>query len=106
MPGRPVRHLPETLCFHAQQAVEKAIKAVLVSRGIAFPRSHNVGILLELLPSSIQRDAVFNEAAALTDYAVSSRYPGEAEDVTLDELAKAIAIAEAVCVWATRLIIP
>jgi len=33
--------LAETLCFHAQQAAEKALKAVLVHVGIEFPRTHS-----------------------------------------------------------------
>lgn len=92
--------LPETLCFHAQQSVEKAIKAVLVHRGVPFPKTHNIGVLLELLPLQLSRDAVLGEAALLTDYAVSSRYPGEAEDVTEEELSTAVGIAERVLAWA------
>lgn len=37
------------LGFHAQQAAEKAIKAVLAKRNIEFPRTHNLAMLLELL---------------------------------------------------------
>lgn len=33
--------------FHAQQTVEKAVKAVLVLHGIAFPRSHDLDFLLD-----------------------------------------------------------
>lgn len=35
--------------FHAQQAVEKAIKSVLTRREIEYPRTHNIAMLLELL---------------------------------------------------------
>jgi HEPN domain-containing protein len=95
--------LPETLGFHAQQSVEKAIKAVLVQRGVPFPKTHNIGVLLGLLPSQLPRDAILDEAALLTDYAVSSRYPGEAEDVTEEELSTAIGIAERVLAWASEI---
>ncbi len=37
----------EGLCFHAQQAAEKAIKAVYVSRGLAFRYTHDLDVLLE-----------------------------------------------------------
>lgn len=40
--------LYEDLCFHAQQAAEKAIKAVLVHRQVAFPRTHAIVDLLTL----------------------------------------------------------
>lgn len=39
----------DTLGFHAQQAVEKLLKAVLASRGVGYPRTHNLRILIELL---------------------------------------------------------
>ena len=35
--------------FHAQQAVEKALKAVLSSHGIEYPRTHNLVMLVEML---------------------------------------------------------
>jgi len=35
--------------FHAQQAVEKAIEAVLANAKVAFPRTHNIAMLLALL---------------------------------------------------------
>jgi HEPN domain-containing protein len=38
----------EQVCFHAQQAVEKAIKAVLLSRGIEFPLTHDIEDLLQI----------------------------------------------------------
>jgi HEPN domain-containing protein len=95
--------LLEALCFHAQQAVEKAIKAVLISRSIVFPKTHNIGVLLELLPPEIARDAMLSQAASLTEYAVSARYPGEAEDVTKEELSAAIRLADRALAWAAEL---
>ncbi len=41
----------DTVCFHAQQCVEKYLKATLVLEGIDFPRTHNLKSLLELLPT-------------------------------------------------------
>jgi HEPN domain-containing protein len=38
----------EMLGFHAQQAVEKLIKAVLVRHGVAYDRTHNIAYLLAL----------------------------------------------------------
>ena len=37
------------VCFHAQQAVEKLLKAALVNRGIIFSRIHNLAHLAEML---------------------------------------------------------
>ena len=41
----------ETLGYHAQQAAEKLIKALLALHGYDYPRSHNIGLLLDLLAS-------------------------------------------------------
>ena len=48
--------LAETLCFHAQQAAEKALKAVLVHGGIEFPRTHSLRLLVDTLPHAIRTD--------------------------------------------------
>jgi HEPN domain-containing protein len=92
--------LRETRCFHAQQAVEKCLKAVLVRHGIAVPRTHNVKILQERLPAAVAVPDVVAAAAGLTDYAVMARYPGDYEEVTEEELRAALAAAEAVLLWA------
>ena len=39
---KPAEAIWEDLCFDAQQAAEKALKAVLVSSGIDFPKSHDI----------------------------------------------------------------
>jgi len=41
---------PFASAFHAQQAVEKAIKALLVWYGVDFPSRHDLGLLLDLVP--------------------------------------------------------
>ncbi|MBY0525833.1 MAG: HEPN domain-containing protein [Gemmataceae bacterium] len=40
----------EAVCFHAQQCVEKYLKAILVYRSIPFPKSHNIRVLMALVP--------------------------------------------------------
>ncbi len=45
--------LLEVLCFHAQQATEKALKAVLINRGMTAPWTHNLRTLLDLLPPDV-----------------------------------------------------
>ena len=37
------------LGFHAQQAVEKMVKAVLAHNGVSYERTHNIAYLLKLL---------------------------------------------------------
>jgi HEPN domain-containing protein len=90
----------EPFAFHAQQAAEKALKAVLLTRGIRFPFVHDLERLLELL----ERDGVYppgpvHDAGRLTGYAVLTRYPHD-DAVTEDEFRQAMTIAEAVVRWA------
>lgn len=92
--------LPEDLCFHAQQAAEKALKAVLIASSIPFPRTHNITRLLELIPEDRVIPELVREAVVLTDYAVASRYPGAYEPVDEEERREALALAAAVVTWA------
>lgn len=65
----------DVVCFHAQQAAEKHIKAYLLAREIDFPFVHDLERLLDLC---IQCDPSFSEllglALQLTPYAVGTRY--------------------------------
>jgi len=92
--------LPEMLCFHAQQAVEKSLKAVLLAHGVSFPRTHNLRVLVDLLPAALARPGAVDEAVGLTDYAALARYPGEYEPVSDEEYRAAVRLAEAVVEWA------
>ena len=94
----------EQLCFHAQQAVEKSLKAVLVFSGIDFPSTHSIQSLIDLLSAGITRAPTLIEAARLTVYAAALRYPGDYEPVTEKEHMEAIRLAEAVVAWAERLV--
>ena len=102
--GRPDGVLWEMLAFHAQQAAEKAFKAVLVSCGVDFPPTHNLTVLRELLPTDIVLPEVVSDAAELTVYAVASRYPEDMDDVTETDYRKAIEQAGAVLEWAAGIV--
>lgn len=92
--------LLETLCFHAQQAVEKSIKAVLVHFNIPAPRIHSIERLIDLLPPNIPRASDLLASAKLTAYGTIFRYPGEKEPVTEEDYREAIKLAELVLAWA------
>ena len=90
----------EDLCFNAQQAVEKAIKALLLKLGVEFPYVHDIAQLVTLLERAGQEIPGFvREAAQLTQFAVFSRYPGIAPPVKREEYDEAVAIAEQVVRW-------
>lgn len=61
--------------FHAQQAVEKALKAVLTSRDVAFPRTHNLEELANLIADSgLAPPLPPRELRRLNPFAVEARY--------------------------------
>ncbi|MFQ5799506.1 MAG: HEPN domain-containing protein [Bacteroidota bacterium] len=86
----------DTVCFHAQQCVEKYLKAFLVSRDIDFPRTHDIGDLVDLMPRNIRIRLSVEEQQRLTAYATTMRYPGEYEPLSLAQARKAVAIARRV----------
>jgi len=88
------------LCFHAQQAVEKSIKAVLVHRGIEFRKVHHLDYLIGLIPGDIPVPPEAADAVGLTNYAVVSRYPGDYEDIMEEAYQEAVLIAQAIVAWA------
>ena len=93
----------EDLCFQAQQAAEKAIKALMIMRGIDFPYVHDVAHLLSLLKEAGEAipDGV-GRARKLTRFATTTRYPAPGRAVTEQQYAEAIEAAEAVVRWIER----
>ncbi len=78
--ARLAREHPEILtahaCFHAQQAAEKAIKAVLLHHGVDFPLVHDLEALVELAQNAgLALPPEVAGVGALTPYAVEARYP-------------------------------
>ena len=91
----------EDLCFEAQQAAEKAIKAVLMRLDIDYPYVHDLARLLSLLEEAGETvPDIVRKAAELTPFALITRYPGPARPVTLEEYVVAVEVAEAVVQWA------
>jgi len=91
----------EDLCFEAQQAAEKAMKAVMIRRNIEFPYVHDLARLLSLLEEEGEEiPGVVRKAEELTRYALVTRYPGIARPVSEQEYAEAVVLAEAVMQWA------
>jgi HEPN domain-containing protein len=95
----------EDLCFDAQQAAEKAIKAVLLNLRVRFPYHHDLADLLDLVQKtgkSVPKPV--KDAGRLTRFAVVTRYPGIAEPITRRDYRRAVKIAEKVLNWAETLI--
>ena len=98
--------LLEDLCFDAQQAAEKALKALFVLKNAAVPRTHSIADLLTALtPLGLDIPGEIQKAASLTDYAVAARYPGPSEPVLAEDFEAAVELAQAVVTWATGIVL-
>ena len=82
------KHLLEThhpipvaiVCYHCQQAAEKAVKALILYFGIAdvIPKKHDISYLLDQVKGRITIDEKYYDYAdTLTPYGVAVRYPNE-----------------------------
>lgn len=94
----------EDLCYQAQQAAEKAVKTIFISRNIAYPYIHNINTLLTIL----EMEGVFIPEriwllSKLTVYATGTRYPGF-EPVTKQEYGEALRLAREAVAWAEEMI--
>lgn len=97
--------LPEQVCFHAQQACEKALKAVLLFKKLEFPLVHDLETLLSIAEKGgLVLPMILSNIDLLTPYAVEARYPGFEEEVTSSDVSEAIHLAEQVVRWAAKLI--
>lgn len=86
----------DTVVFHAQQCIEKYIKAVLTLHSLAFPRTHNLADLVALLPAGVLAEWPLSEQRRLTSYATVGRYPGSGPEPSLVETRAAVKIAKRV----------
>jgi HEPN domain-containing protein len=90
--------------FLAQQAIEKALKAVLTARDVSFERSHDIDYLCGLLEDAgLDLTPKLKAAAALTPWAVEFRYADLFDAAPLDR-SEALATVVAVREWATQAI--
>ena len=88
--------LAAVVCFHSQQAVEKLLKALLVSAGVPFARTHDVLQLFQMLPDDLALSIPLEDLAPLNRYAVEARYPIGEEPLTGDEARAALAVSRRV----------
>ncbi len=86
-------HYSRQVCFLAQQAVEKALKAALIFEQIEFPFTHDLDRLRNLLPDGWQVKASFPNLADMTIWAVEARYPADMPEVLPVDAQHAIQIA-------------
>ncbi len=93
----PLSHIPpRQVCWHAQQAAEKALKAVLIFLQIDFPRTHDLNVLRNLAPNNWHFKTAHPNLAKLTDWVSDARYPGNVPEPTKAEAVTAVKHARTV----------
>lgn len=74
---RRKKHLWNIVSFHAQQTVEKYLKARMEEAGLNVPKTHDLVHLLNLVvPVEPLRASYHPPFSLLVSYAVQTRYPG------------------------------
>ncbi len=86
----------DTVCFHAQQCVEKYLKALLVFQSVPFCKTHDIQKLMSLIAPALRPDLTEAEQVRLTEYAADIRYPDAGLVITLRDARHALAIARRV----------
>jgi HEPN domain-containing protein len=90
----------EIIGFHAQQAVEKGLKAVLGSRGVEFEYTHDLHRLIAEVTAAVGEFPFdIPQVVALTEHAVPLRYDEILDTEPLNRAAT-VALVEEVGKWA------
>lgn len=104
------RHLYETfyprplqiICYHCQQAAEKALKAVIIAKGKpgGMPKMHDLEFLLNQMKNYTNiTEELWDYAEALTPYGIEIRYPGGTE-ISDEQAELGLKYADAIYSWA------
>ncbi len=73
----------DAVCYHAQQCIEKLMKALLIQLGVTPPKTHNLLELQSLLrPVSSEWQASEDDVDFLNRGGIAFRYPGETAEVS------------------------
>ena len=94
----------EIICYHCQQAGEKAIKALYIAKEIpgGIPRKHDLWFLLEQMKNVVDiPESIYDAAEKLDPYAIVFRHPGE-NRVDDYRAKQAIGLAEAIIDWVNQ----
>ena len=98
------RKLFRPACYHAQQAVEKTLKALLIERNVEIPRTHNLLDLNNAVKKLGYAVALTDEDAVFLSSIYRARYPSDAGLLPLGEpieqdAARALKIAWEIAAW-------
>ena len=85
----------DTLCFHAQQAIEKIFKGLLVANGMPISKTHDLSkLLMDISQIAPELLAYESELEEISEYGVSARYPDALYEPSIDETRSAYETAK------------
>lgn len=84
----------DTVSYHCQQCVEKYLKALLILRGVDFPRTHDLVVSFNLLREVETLTVQVQDVQPLNRYSIESRYPGDWEPIDESEVRSAFEMAK------------
>lgn len=93
----------ENVYLLAQQAVEKAIKAVLCSANQSIPFTHDIELLIDRIPKHLPID-FSRELTSLSEFAAIRRYLAGYERYSSEEVAAVLSEVEKVIIWGEAII--
>jgi HEPN domain-containing protein len=94
--------MPRQAGYHAQQAAEKALKAIYVFLQLQYPFMHDLDQLRNGLPDGWPIKQEFPLLKPLTDWAVNERYPGAQKEATREDARRHVTLAQALLRAARR----
>ena len=86
----------DTVCFHAQQCAEKYLKALLLAADIEPPRTHNLRVLMQLIPPEMPLGLNPQDILILNRYSVEARYPADWDPIIRADFEEVLGIAQRV----------
>ena len=101
------RSLFRMVCYHAQQSVEKILKAILTEYDIEFSRTHNILDLRNAVEKIGQKMPLHDDESIFLNSVYRSRYPIDlgllpAGEPTIEDAKKALNIARKIQDWFTE----
>jgi len=69
------KHLTNMVAFHAQQAIEKSLKAIIDEFDLGFVKIHQIETLLEIVKEHVEADIDHEIVQILDSLYIESRYP-------------------------------
>jgi HEPN domain-containing protein len=80
--------------FHCQQAVEKALKGLLVHREVRPTKTHNIAkVGAAITDTDPDLEQTVDDADWLSPYAAEFRYPGDLDEPDIEEVRRALDLA-------------